>query len=73
MLWGFVFMVEEYFGVMLDKSELCIDWLVRLLIECQCEYAAVDVWYLLLIIVKFMVEMEVFGWLFAVLDECCLM
>lgn len=34
MLWGFVFMVEEYFGVMLDKSELCIDWLVRLLIEC---------------------------------------
>lgn len=63
-------MVEEYMGVVLDKSEFCIDWLVWFLSECQCEYVVVDVWYLLLIVKKLMIEIEVVGWLFVVFDEC---
>lgn len=73
MFWGFVLMVEEYFGVVLDKSEFCIDWLVCLLIECQCEYVVVDVWYLLLIVSQLMVEIDCVGWLLVVFDECCVM
>ena len=47
-------------------------WL-RPLTERQCEYAAADVWYLLPITAKLMVETEASGWLPAALDECRLM
>lgn len=71
--WGFASMVEEYSGVTLDKSESRTDWLARPLTERQCEYAAADVWYLLPITAKLMVETEASGWLPAALDECRLM
>ncbi|EEE8156514.1 ribonuclease D [Salmonella enterica] len=71
--WGFASMVEEYTGVALDKSESRTDWLARPLSERQCEYAAADVWYLLPIAKKLMVETEAAGWLPAALDECRLM
>ncbi len=58
MSWGFASMVEEYSGVTLDKSESRTDWLARPLTERQCEYAAADVWYLLPITAKLMVETE---------------
>lgn len=70
---GFASMVEEYSGVTLDKSESRTDWLARPLTERQCEYAAADVWYLLPITAKLMVETEASGWLPAALDECRLM
>ncbi len=66
-------MVEEYTGVALDKSESRTDWLARPLSERQCEYAAADVWYLLPIAKKLMIETEAAGWLPAALDECRLM
>ena len=66
-------MVEEFTGVALDKSESRTDWLARPLTERQCEYAAADVWYLLPITKKLMVETEASGWLPAALDECRLM
>ena len=68
MSWGFASMVEEYSGVTLDKSESRTDWLARPLTERQCEYAAADVWYLLPITAKLMVETEASGWLPAALD-----
>ncbi|EBP9659238.1 ribonuclease D [Salmonella enterica] len=68
--WGFAAMVEEYTGVALDKSESRTDWLARPLSERQCEYAAADVWYLLPIAKKLMIETEAAGWLPAALDEC---
>ncbi|SUX85355.1 ribonuclease D [Citrobacter koseri] len=71
--WGFAAMVEEFTGVALDKSESRTDWLARPLTERQCEYAAADVWYLLPITKKLMVETEASGWLPAALDECRLM
>ncbi|EAA7501741.1 ribonuclease D [Salmonella enterica subsp. enterica] len=71
--WGFAAMVEEYTGVELDKSESRTDWLARPLSERQCEYAAADVWYLLPIAKKLMIETEAAGWLPAALDECRLM
>ncbi|ECG8589138.1 ribonuclease D [Salmonella enterica subsp. salamae] len=71
--WGFASMVEEYTGVALDKSESRTDWLARPLSARQCEYAAADVWYLLPIAKKLMVETEAAGWLPAALDECRLM
>ncbi|EEG3120874.1 ribonuclease D [Salmonella enterica subsp. enterica] len=71
--WGFASMVEEYTGVALDKSESRTDWLARPLSERQCEYAAADVWYLLPIAKKLMIETEAAGWLPAALDECRLM
>lgn len=71
--WGFAAMVEEYSGVALDKSESRTDWLARPLSERQCEYAAADVWYLLPIAKKLMIETEAAGWLPAALDECRLM
>ncbi|BBV16816.1 ribonuclease D [Citrobacter portucalensis] len=71
--WGFAAMVEEFTGVALDKSESRTDWLARPLTERQCEYAAADVWYLLPITTKLMVETEASGWLPAALDECRLM
>ncbi|EDL3875428.1 TPA: ribonuclease D [Salmonella enterica subsp. enterica serovar Infantis] len=71
--WGFAAMVEEYTGVALDKSESRTDWLARPLSERQCEYAAADVWYLLPIAKKLMIETEAAGWLPAALDECRLM
>ncbi|ELA5224618.1 ribonuclease D [Escherichia coli] len=73
MSWGFASMVEEYSGVTLDKSESRTDWLARPLTERQCEYAAADVWYLLPITAKLMVETEASDWLPAALDECRLM
>lgn len=66
-------MVEEYSGVILDKSESRTDWLAVPLTERQCEYAAADVWYLLPITAKLMAETEASGWLPAALDECRLM
>lgn len=71
--WGFAAMVEEYSGVALDKSESRTDWLARPLSERQCEYAAADVWYLLPIAKKLMIETKAAGWLPAALDECRLM
>lgn len=71
--WGFASMVEEYTGVVLDKSESRTDWLARPLTERQCEYAAADVWYLLPIAGKLMAETKAAGWLPAALDECRLM
>ncbi|ECC8923879.1 ribonuclease D [Salmonella bongori] len=71
--WGFASMVEEYTGVALDKSESRTDWLARPLSERQCEYAVADVWYLLPIAKKLMIETEAAGWLPAALDECRLM
>lgn len=71
--WGFASMVEEYTGVALDKSESRTDWLARPLSERQCEYAAADVWYLLPIAKKLMIETEAAGCLPAALDECRLM
>ncbi|EBZ0955943.1 ribonuclease D [Salmonella enterica subsp. enterica serovar Typhimurium] len=71
--WGFASMVEEYTGVALDKSESRTDWLARPLSERQCEYAAADVWYLLPIAKKLMIETEAAGWLPAALDERRLM
>ncbi|MGU0161876.1 hypothetical protein ACVXHB_28365 [Escherichia coli] len=55
------------FGVTLDKSESRTDWLARPLTERQCEYAAADVWYLLPITAKLMVETRL-GWRPAALE-----
>ena len=71
--WGFAAVVEEFTGVALDKSESRTEWLARRLPERQCEYAAADVWYVLPITTKLMVETEASGWLPAALDECRLM
>ncbi|WLI76011.1 ribonuclease D [Kosakonia sp. H02] len=71
--WGFAAMVEEFTGLVIDKSESRTDWLARPLTERQCDYAAADVWYLLPIAGKLMAETEQVGRLDAALDECRLM
>ncbi|AMO49898.1 Ribonuclease D [Enterobacter sp. FY-07] len=71
--WGFAAMVEEFTGLVIDKSESRTDWLARPLTERQCDYAAADVWYLLPIASKLMAETEQAGRLDAALDECRLM
>ncbi|ORJ50736.1 ribonuclease D [Kluyvera intermedia] len=71
--WGFAAMVEQYTGVVLDKSESRTDWLARPLTARQCDYAAADVWYLLPIARTLLAETEEAGWLNAALDECRLM
>ncbi|MDU6684881.1 MAG: ribonuclease D [Enterobacteriaceae bacterium] len=71
--WGFAAMVEQYTGVVLDKSESRTDWLARPLTTRQCDYAAADVWYLLPIARTLLAETEEAGWLNAALDECRLM
>ncbi|MDV5357000.1 ribonuclease D [Enterobacter asburiae] len=73
MSWGFASMVEEFTGTVIDKSESRTDWLARPLTERQCDYAAADVWYLLPIAGKLLVETEHAGRLAAALDECRLM
>lgn len=70
---GFRFHGGRVFRRYADKSESRTDWLARPLTERQCEYAAADVWYLLPITAKLMVETEASGWLPAALDECRLM
>jgi len=71
--WGFAAMVEEFTGLVIDKSESRTDWLARPLTERQCDYAAADVWYLLPIANKLLAETEQAGRLDAALDECRLM
>ena len=71
--WGFASMVEEFTGLVIDKSESRTDWLARPLTERQCDYAAADVWYLLPIARKLMAETAEAGRLEAALDECRLM
>ncbi|MCL9671553.1 ribonuclease D [Citrobacter sp. MNAZ 1397] len=71
--WGFAAMVEQYTGVVLDKSESRTDWLARPLTTRQCDYAAADVWYLLPIARTLLAETDAAGWLNAALDECRLM
>lgn len=71
--WGFASMVEEFTGLVIDKSESRTDWLARPLTERQCDYAAADVWYLLPIAHKLMAETAAAGRLDAALDECRLM
>lgn len=44
---GYRAMVEAYCGVQLDKGETRSDWLQRPLSPSQCDYAALDVAYLL--------------------------
>lgn len=44
---GYRAMVETYCGVHLDKGETRSDWLQRPLSQSQCDYAALDVAYLL--------------------------
>lgn len=68
--WGFAAMVEEYTGLVIDKSESRTDWLARPLTVRQLDYAAADVFYLLPIAGKLMQEAEASGWLPAALDEC---
>lgn len=70
---GFATLVESFTGIALDKSESRTDWLARPLSQRQCEYAAADVFYLLPIAEKLMVEAETAGWLQAALSECHLM
>ncbi|WP_039056721.1 ribonuclease D [Enterobacter sp. Bisph1] len=71
--WGFAAMVEEFTGLVIDKSESRTDWLARPLTERQCDYAAADVWYLLPIAEKLLAETQQAGRLDAALDECRLM
>ncbi|PDO90332.1 ribonuclease D [Kosakonia pseudosacchari] len=71
--WGFAAMVEEFTGLVIDKSESRTDWLARPLTERQCDYAAADVWYLLPIAGKLLAETDQAGRLDAALDECRLM
>ena len=70
MSWGFAAMVEEFEGIVIDKSESRTDWLARPLTTRQCDYAAADVWYLLPIAHRLLAETEEAGWLPAALDEC---
>jgi ribonuclease D len=63
-------MVEEYTGLVIDKSESRTDWLARPLTERQLDYAAADVFYLLPIAGQLMKEAEASGWLPAALNEC---
>jgi len=44
---GYRALVEAYCGVQLDKGETRSDWLQRPLSDAQCDYAALDVAYLL--------------------------
>ncbi|WOZ79259.1 ribonuclease D [Kosakonia sacchari] len=71
--WGFAAMVEEFTGLVIDKSESRTDWLARPLTERQCDYAAADVWYLLPIAGKLLAETDQAGRLDAALGECRLM
>lgn len=71
--WGFAAMVEEFTGLVIDKSESRTDWLARPLTDRQCDYAAADVWYLLPIADKLLEETRQAGRLEAALDECRLM
>lgn len=70
---GFATVVESFTGVALDKSESRTDWLARPLSEKQCQYAAADVFYLLPIAGKLVVEAESVGQMDAALDECRLL
>lgn len=70
MSWGFAAMVEEFEGIVIDKSESRTDWLARPLTERQCDYAAADVWYLLPIAHRLLAETQSAGRLPAALDEC---
>jgi len=70
---GFATLVESFTGIALDKSESRTDWLARPLTEKQCQYAAADVFYLLPIAQKLMVEAEEAGKMAAALDECRLL
>lgn len=55
---GYRAMVEAYCGVHLDKGETRSDWLQRPLTTSQCDYAALDVAYLLPIYREMRVAVE---------------
>lgn len=64
---GYRAVVESFCGVTLDKGETRSDWLARPLSEAQCDYAALDVAYLLPIYRELRAQAESAGkldWIF---------
>ncbi|WP_105902441.1 ribonuclease D [Vibrio gangliei] len=66
---GFAALVNDYLGIELDKSESRTDWLARPLTDKQLDYAAADVYYLLPLYQKLLVQVEETGWLEAAQQE----
>ncbi len=67
---GFATLVEKYEHIALDKSESRTDWLARPLTEKQCQYASGDVFYLLPLAKKLIVQAQEAGYMDAIVDEC---
>ncbi|MFV0478918.1 MAG: ribonuclease D [Parahaliea sp.] len=55
---GYRALVQQYCQIDLPKGETCSDWLQRPLSQSQCEYAALDVTYLLQIYTRLHTECE---------------
>ena len=66
---GYRGVVEQAFGVTLDKGETRSDWLRRPLSDSQCRYAALDVAYLLPLYERLHADAEAAGKLPWILEE----
>ncbi|PMH41891.1 ribonuclease D [Vibrio sp. 10N.286.49.B3] len=67
---GFATLVNEFVGVELDKSESRTDWMARPLTKKQLDYAAADVFYLLPLYEKLLVQVKEANWWEAAQQEC---
>ncbi|WP_150539751.1 ribonuclease D [Actinobacillus vicugnae] len=67
---GFAKLVAHYLQIELDKGASRTDWLARPLTEEQLQYAAADVWYLLPIYQRLVVDLDGTRWQNAVAEEC---
>ncbi|EFX91739.1 ribonuclease D [Actinobacillus ureae] len=67
---GFAKLVAHYLQIELDKGASRTDWLARPLSEEQLQYAAADVWYLLPVYQRLVVDLDVTRWQNAVEEEC---
>lgn len=67
---SYVSLVEQYCGIILDKTEKRTDWLARPLTENQCRYAMNDVVYLAKLIDKMKTDLKAKNWLNAAYEEC---
>lgn len=70
---GFSHLVYRYLQVELNKDQQRTNWLARPLNAQQMHYAAADVYYLLPLAAKLMLQAEQANWLDAARDECRLL
>jgi len=67
---GYGTLIQDYLGIILDKSEARADWLARPLTGRQLEYAARDVFYLYPVFERLRAQLQERGWWQAFTEEC---